>query len=119
MALPQSVDPTTLNLTGKPAIATGPTTITSEATTGMPNPTIAQEKSNVSPLLGALFGAALGYKSSMASGAGNTNTTPTNNLPVKPPVTTPVTPKPPTGTTVVEQLARQAELLQAVDLQEL
>jgi hypothetical protein len=63
----------------------------------MPNPTVAQEKSNVSPLLGALFGAGLGYKASMAQGAGNSNQT--NNLPVKNPVTNPVIPKIPTGTT--------------------
>ena len=97
MALPQSVDPTTLNLTGKPAIATGPTTITSEATTGMPNPTVAQEKSNVSPLLGALFGAGLGYKASMAN-QGNASANASNaNQPGK--VNIPTIPKIPGGST--------------------
>ena len=71
MALPQTVDPTTLNLSGKPAMATAPTTTTSSGASNIVNPTIAQEKSNVSPLLGALFGAGLGYKYSMANqGAG-------------------------------------------------
>jgi hypothetical protein len=73
MALPQTVDPTTLNLSGKPTMATAPTAITSEASLGMPNPTIAQEKSNVSPLLGALFGGALGMKYA-ASQTGKTGT---------------------------------------------
>lgn len=86
MALPQSVDPTTLNLSGKPAMATAPTTTTSEASTGMPNPTIVQEKSNVSPLLGALFGGALGmkYANSQAgkagTGTGATNTSGSGSL---------------------------------------
>jgi len=86
MALPQSVDPTTLNLSGKPTMATAPTTTTSEASTGMPNPTIVQEKSNVSPLLGALFGGALGmkYANSQAgkagTGTGATNTSGSGSL---------------------------------------
>ena len=73
MALPQTVDPTTLNLSGMPAMATAPTTTTSTSSAVVPNPTIAQEKSNVSPLLGALFGGALGMKYA-ASQAGKTGT---------------------------------------------
>ena len=60
MALPQTVDPSTLNLSGKPAIATAPTTTTSAGGVGMPNPTIGMEKNTVSPLLGSLFGGLLG-----------------------------------------------------------
>ena len=61
MALPQSIDPSSLNLSGRPAIATDPTTITSAVDLGMPNPTIGMEKNTVSPLLGSLFGGLLGY----------------------------------------------------------
>jgi hypothetical protein len=74
MALPQTIDQSTLNLSGKPAIATAPTTTTSVGATGMPNPTIAQEKSNVSPLLGALVGGALGMKYA-SQNAGSANQT--------------------------------------------
>ena len=38
MALPQSVDPSTLNLSGKPAIATAPTTTTSSGASNIQNP---------------------------------------------------------------------------------
>ena len=61
MALPQSIDPSSLNLSGRPAIATAPTTTTSAVDLGMPNPTIGMEKNTVSPLLGSLFGGLLGY----------------------------------------------------------
>jgi len=60
MALPQSVDPTSLNISGKPAIATAPTTTTSVGATGMPMPTIAMEKNEVPLGAGALLGYALG-----------------------------------------------------------
>ena len=61
MALPQSIDPSSLNLSGRPAIATDPTTTTSAVDLCMPNPTIGMEKNTVSPLLGSLFGGLLGY----------------------------------------------------------
>jgi hypothetical protein len=62
MALPQTVDPSTLNLSGKPTIATAPaTTVTAPGGTLMQNPRIVDEKNEVSPLLGALFGGILGY----------------------------------------------------------
>lgn len=61
MALPQSVDPTTLNLSGEPALSTvEPTTITSAGATGMPNPTIAMERNEIPSGVGALLGYALG-----------------------------------------------------------
>jgi hypothetical protein len=61
MALPQSVDPTTLNLSGKPALSTvAPSTITSAGATGMPNPTIAMETNEIPSGVGALLGFALG-----------------------------------------------------------
>jgi len=47
MALPQSIDPTSLNLSGKPAIATDPTTTTSAGATGMPMPRVAMEKNEI------------------------------------------------------------------------
>ena len=61
MALPQSVDPSTLNLSGKPAIATAPTTTTSSGASNIQNPRIENVKNEVSPLLGGLFGGLLGY----------------------------------------------------------
>ena len=61
MALPQTIDPASLNLSGTPAIATEPTTTTSVGGTGMPMPRIAMEKNTVNPLLGSLFGGLLGY----------------------------------------------------------
>ena len=61
MALPQTIDQSTLNLTGKPAMATPPTTITSAGGTGMAAPKIENVKNEVSPLLGGLFGGLLGY----------------------------------------------------------
>jgi len=61
MALPQSVDPTTLNLSGKPALSTvAPSTITSAGATGMPMPTVAMEKPEIPLGAGALLGYALG-----------------------------------------------------------
>lgn len=80
MALPQSIDPTSLNLSGKPAIATAPTTATSAVDLGMPNPTIGMEKNTVSPLLGSLFGGLLGYGYSQKN-AGATANKPTANTP--------------------------------------
>ena len=44
MALPQLVDPTTLNISGRPAISNvAPTSITSAGGSGMVMPTIAME----------------------------------------------------------------------------
>jgi len=44
MALPQSIDPTTLNISGKPNIPTvAPLTTTSAGASGMPMPSIVME----------------------------------------------------------------------------
>ena len=73
MALTQSIDPSTLNLTGKPALSqVTPTPITSVGHTGMANPSIVEEKSQVSPAAGALLGGLLGLALNKMSG-----TTPT------------------------------------------
>ena len=73
MALPQSVDPTTLNLSGKPAISNvAPTQITSEGATGMPNPVVEDVNRPVNPFLGALFGGLLGYATQQNLGLGGT-----------------------------------------------
>jgi hypothetical protein len=65
MALPQTVDPTSLNLSGKPAIATAPaTTTTTPASVGMPGPRIEDVSHEVNPLLGGLFSGLLAYASS-------------------------------------------------------
>ena len=60
MALPQSIDPTSLNLSGKPAIATDPTTTTSAGAIGMPMPRVVMEKNEIPVGAGALLGYALG-----------------------------------------------------------
>ena len=61
MALPQSIDPTTLNLSGTPALSSvEPTLVTSAGASGMPNPTIAMETNEVPVGAGALLGYALG-----------------------------------------------------------
>ena len=81
MALPQSVDPTTLNISGKPALSTvAPTTTTSAGATGMPMPTIAMEKNEVPLGAGALLGYALG---NLMGNRGTTalTGTPTGNAP--------------------------------------
>ena len=78
MALPQTVDPSTLNLSGKPAIATAPTTTTSSGASNIQNPKIENVKNEVSPLLGGLFGGLLGYaaqnRGATTTGTGQTNT---------------------------------------------
>jgi uncharacterized membrane protein YgcG len=62
MALPQTIDPASLNLSGKPNISTAaPTQITSVGATGRPNATIENVNRPVNPMLGALFGGLLGY----------------------------------------------------------
>lgn len=72
MALPQTIDPTTLNISGKPAMATTTTpTTTSAGSLGMASPRVEDVKNEVSPALGALFGGMLGYAAqNRGSGAG-------------------------------------------------
>jgi hypothetical protein len=61
MALPQSIDPTTLNISGKPNIPTvAPLTTTSAGASGMPMPSIVMEKPEIPIGAGALLGYALG-----------------------------------------------------------
>jgi hydrogenase/urease accessory protein HupE len=84
MALPQTIDPASLNLSGIPAIATEPTTTTSVGATGMPNARVENVNRPVNPALGALFGGLLGYATGQNLGSGATGLTPIN--------------KPPTGT---------------------
>lgn len=75
MALPQTVDPSTLNLSGKPALSTATApTITSPGSAGMLNPTIAQEKTSVPPAAGALLGYVLGNYMDRTSGTAGTST---------------------------------------------
>jgi hypothetical protein len=81
MALPQTVDPTTLNISGKPQLSTvAPTAIISPGGTGMAAPRIEDVPHTVSPALGGLFGGLLGYAASRnaasgASGMGGTGGT--------------------------------------------
>jgi len=76
MALPQTIDPASLNLSGTPVIATAPTTTTSVGATGMPMPRVAMEKNEVPLGAGAILGYALGNL------MGNKGTTPvTGNRP--------------------------------------
>jgi hypothetical protein len=95
MALSQyQVDPSTLNLSGKPAISTAPATpITSPGSTGMPGPVSVKESTSIptgaGAALGALAGALLGSKSSTT---GTTGTTPKpTTTPTTKPTTTPTT----------------------------
>ena len=74
MALPQTIDQSTLNLSGKPSIATAPTTTTSSGASNIQNPRIENVKNEVSPLLGGLFGGLLGY-AAQNRGAGATQQT--------------------------------------------
>ena len=61
MALPQSIDPITLNISGKPNIPTvAPLTTTSAGASGMPMPSIVMEKPEIPIGAGALLGYALG-----------------------------------------------------------
>ena len=79
MALPQSIDPITLNISGKPAISTvAPTQITSAGGVGMPDPTVENVNRPVNPLLGALFGGLLGYATGQNLGLGGSGLTPIN-----------------------------------------
>ena len=73
MALPQSIDPTTLNLSGTSALSNvEPTSVTSAGASGMPNPTIAMERNEVPVGAGALLGYALGnLMGNRGAGAGN------------------------------------------------
>lgn len=70
MALPQSIDPTTLNLSGKPNMPSMPTSVTSAGGTGMPNARVENVNRPVNPLLGALFGGLLGYATKENLGLG-------------------------------------------------
>jgi hypothetical protein len=71
MALPQSIDPTTLNLSGKPALLdVAPTSVTSAGGTGMPNARVENVNRPVNPYLGALFGGLLGYATKENLGLG-------------------------------------------------
>jgi len=80
MALPQSIDPITLNISGRPEISTvTPTQITSVGATGMPNPTIENVNRSVNPLLGALFGGLLGYATRENLGLPGSTTRPTTS----------------------------------------
>ena len=75
MALPQTVDPTSLNLSGKPAIATAPTTtVTTPASPGMPAPRVEDVPHEVSPLLGGLFSGLLAYASANRGNKAGTGT---------------------------------------------
>ena len=61
MALPQSVDPTTLNISGRPAISDiAPTSITSAGASGMVMPEIGMETNEIPVGASALLGYALG-----------------------------------------------------------
>ena len=61
MALPQSVDPTTLNLSGKPALSNiAPSSVTSAGASGMVMPRVDMEKNEIPIGAGALLGYALG-----------------------------------------------------------
>lgn len=90
MALPQTVDPTSLNLSGKPAIATAPTTTTSVGATGMPMPRVAMEKNEIplgaGALLGYAFGNLMGNKgsSSLTGNQANQNANQNANQPANP-----------------------------------
>lgn len=93
MALSQyQVDPSTLNLSGKPAISAAPATpITSPGSAGMPGPVSVKESTSIptgaGAALGALAGALLGSKSSTTSGTAANPAT----KPVTQPVTKPTT----------------------------
>jgi hypothetical protein len=86
MALPQSVDPTTLNLSGRPALSNvTPTSVTSAGASGMPNPTIAMETNEIPSGVGALLGYALGnLTGNRGAGAGQQGTGNRPNQPVNP-----------------------------------
>jgi hypothetical protein len=79
MALPQTIDPSTLNLSGRPAMATttAPSTTTSAGSPGYAMPRVEDVKNEVPPALGALFGGMLGYaaenRGSAGSKSGNAN----------------------------------------------
>ena len=70
MALPQTIDPTTLNLSGKPNMPSAPTSVTSAGGTGMTNARVEDVNRPVSPYLGALFGGLLGYATKENLGLG-------------------------------------------------
>lgn len=93
MALPQSIDPTTLNLSGTPALSSvEPTLVTSAGASGMPNPTIAMETNEVPVGAGALLGYALGSLMGNRGARAGTGNRPNQNA------NQPTTPTAPSGT---------------------
>jgi len=97
MALSQyQVDPSTLNLSGKPGLSQGPATnITSPGSPGMPGPVMVKESASISPgagaALGALAGLFLGNRTSSTGTSTNPSTTPKPTTTTPKPTVTPST----------------------------